>query len=509
MPAKCAVAALLVAFGGKSLQSAAANGDTRTISLHHVHTGEDITITYKRNGRYDPEALKQLNWFLRDWRRNEATRMDPELIDVVWEVSRRVGDGTPVSVIGGYRAPGTNAMLRQRSKSVARNSLHMAGHAMDLYIPGASLEDLRVLGLRLQRGGVGYYPTSGSPFVHLDTGSIRHWPRMTHEQLARVFPDGRTVHIPSDGQPLSGYALALADVEKHGGTPGRASMEAAQQAGLAIESKPKRNFLAALFGKDNNDEDEADPATTAAVASAKPAPRGATVVSTVFTRPDPNRPVPTPRSAPAVAEQQAPYRVAAVPIPPMRPSRRAPDPRVAASDLSGANAVIASRGIWDIGGLKQLSDGAALTLAAVELSSAARTRPERSGPALAYAVERDRNAGGGKTGTGSVAKSAPQRADASVPAVPAVTTAVSQNFDDVWMRAVVLAPDLHHFMSATLLGEPDYRDLRALMRKPSSALAMTFSNDPLAGMSAQQFSGEAIVFLDTISFVTRTAFLQQ
>ena len=74
-----------------------------------------------------------------------------------------------------------------------------------------------IVGLRLQRGGVGFYPTSGSPFVHLDTGTIRHWPRMTHEQLAKVFPDGRTVHIPSDGQPLPGYALALADVERRGG----------------------------------------------------------------------------------------------------------------------------------------------------------------------------------------------------------------------------------------------------------------------------------------------------
>ena len=61
--------------------------------------------------------------------------------------------------------------------------------------------------MRLQRGGVGFYPGS---FVHVDVGSVRHWPRMTHDQLARVFPNGRTVHIPSDGQPLSGYTLALA-----------------------------------------------------------------------------------------------------------------------------------------------------------------------------------------------------------------------------------------------------------------------------------------------------------
>ena len=72
----------------------------------------------------------------------------------------------------------------------------MLGHAIDFYIPDVPLEQIRAAGLRLQRGGVGFYPTSGSPFVHLDTGSVRHWPRMTHDQLAAVFPDGRTVHLP-------------------------------------------------------------------------------------------------------------------------------------------------------------------------------------------------------------------------------------------------------------------------------------------------------------------------
>ena len=104
-------------------------------------------------------------------------------------------------------------MLRRRSSGVARFSQHMLGHAMDFYIPDVPLEQIRAAGLRLQRGGVGFYPTSGSPFVHLDTGSVRHWPRMTHDQLARVFPDGRTVHLPSNGGPMKGYELARADIE--------------------------------------------------------------------------------------------------------------------------------------------------------------------------------------------------------------------------------------------------------------------------------------------------------
>ena len=107
-------------------------------------------------------------------------------------------------------------MLRGRSKrsGVARHSQHTLGKAIDFYIPGVPLDKLRETAMRLQGGGVGYYPTSGSPFVHLDVGNVRAWPRMTREQLVKLFPDGRTVHLPTDGTPLPGYELARADVER-------------------------------------------------------------------------------------------------------------------------------------------------------------------------------------------------------------------------------------------------------------------------------------------------------
>jgi uncharacterized protein YcbK (DUF882 family) len=206
-------AALLV-LGAHGLQRADANGDTRTISLHHVHTREDITVTFKRNGRYDEAALQKLSHFLRDWRKNEQVRIDPHLIDLLWEVHREVGANGPIHVICGYRSPETNAMLRARSNGVALFSHHMTGSAIDFSIPGVPIEEVRVAALRLQGGGVGYYPNSGSRFVHLDVGNVRHWPRMSREELVRVFPNQRTVHIPSDGQPLAGYALALMDLER-------------------------------------------------------------------------------------------------------------------------------------------------------------------------------------------------------------------------------------------------------------------------------------------------------
>jgi uncharacterized protein YcbK (DUF882 family) len=209
-------AAAVFFFGCQPLESVIANGDTRTISFHHLHTGEDLTITYKRDGKFDEAALEKLNWLLRDWRIEQPTKMDPYLIDLLWEVSREVGGKEPIQIVCGYRSPSTNAMLRASSRGVAQFSQHMLGKAIDFYIPNVELSQLRDVGLRLQRGGVGFYPTSGWPFVHLDTGNVRHWPKVTREYLARLFPDGKTVHIPADGRPMAGFQLALAEIQSRG-----------------------------------------------------------------------------------------------------------------------------------------------------------------------------------------------------------------------------------------------------------------------------------------------------
>src|SRR6218665_3369361 len=124
--------------------------------------------------------MKKITYFLRDWRSQDQTNMDRRLFDILWEVYRDVDGKAPIQIISAYRSPTTNAMLRRRSSGVARASQHMLGHAMDFFIPGVALEKIRFAGLRLQRGGVGFYPTSGSPFVHLDTRNIPHRPPMTH-----------------------------------------------------------------------------------------------------------------------------------------------------------------------------------------------------------------------------------------------------------------------------------------------------------------------------------------
>jgi len=204
------VALLLLAAQGAAPVTAG-SGD-RTLWLYHTHTHETAKFTYKHNGQYDQNVLSQMNVFLADWRTHEPTHMDPHLFDLLWEVYQDVGGSQPYNIVSAYRTPATNAYLRSRSKAVAENSQHILGHAMDVYIPGVSLATLRAAAMRHQVGGVGFYPTSGSPFVHMDTGGVRAWPRMTRAQLERVFPDGKTLHLPVDGKPLSDtgrrYAMA-------------------------------------------------------------------------------------------------------------------------------------------------------------------------------------------------------------------------------------------------------------------------------------------------------------
>jgi uncharacterized protein YcbK (DUF882 family) len=211
-----AIAAGLAFFLAQSAAPVTASGETRTLWLHHTHTGKDGKFTFKRDGQYDAGVLREMNIFLADWRTGTPTKMDPHLFDLLWEVYQDVGASQPYNIVSSYREPKTNAMLRAKSSGVAENSQHMLGKAMDVYIPGVKLSTLRAAAMKHQVGGVGYYPTSGSPFVHMDTGNVRAWPRMTTAQLKTVFPDGKTLHIPVDGRPLSktGYAYAQTEWKK-------------------------------------------------------------------------------------------------------------------------------------------------------------------------------------------------------------------------------------------------------------------------------------------------------
>nr|WP_246340187.1 DUF882 domain-containing protein [Ancylobacter tetraedralis] len=526
------------------LQDAVANGDTRTISLHHVHSGESATITFKKNGRYDPAALKQLNVLLQDWRRKEPTNMDPRLFDIVWEVYRDTGATDPIQVIGGYRSPETNSMLRARSRGVAQTSLHMQGKAMDFYIPGVSLAKIREAGLRLQRGGVGFYPTSGSPFVHLDTGGIRHWPRMTRTELARVFPDGRTVHIPADGKPMPGYALALADVEARGSEPGGAGAAFAGLSG-GNNPKPRKNLFASLFGKEEDDEDSAPaPTRSAPAAAARPAPtvvaaadettdaapeaEAAASTPTAAARAVP-RPTPNPIGRVAMAQVAAtpsPVEpvpavpapapvVAAVPLPPAAPlaDRQAlaalaasvPRPPVRSAPPSDAAEAIAAL------------PAAAAPVAVVASAGTTAPRPparpgevnglpelivrgtEGGGPALAYASA---TAGDIFPVTHAQPGRAPAPAASTHAASPPRTGASYTRDMQADIRRLFNGPTV---AKTAELRTPELRRFAAFVAPPRQVVAGGFGKDGSNGLSTTHFTGAAVVAVPVVAMISGPA----
>ena len=172
--------------------SATASAESRTLSLYFPHTKENLTVTYKKDGRYIASAMRKLNWFFRDWRRDKATNMDPVTIDLLWELYQDLGARKPAHIVSGFRSSTTNSMLRRIGRKVARYSQHIRGKAIDVYFPDVSSARLRGSALARRIGGVGYYPRSGRHgFVHIDSGTVRHWPRMSPLRLASVIKNHR------------------------------------------------------------------------------------------------------------------------------------------------------------------------------------------------------------------------------------------------------------------------------------------------------------------------------
>ncbi len=178
-----------------------AENDTRTITLYETHLRETTTVTFKRNGKFIPAGMKKLSYVLRDWRTGDKIRINPKLIDTIWELHKELGSTGPVHIVSGYRSPRTNAKLRRRGGGQAKRSQHMLGNAMDVRFPGVSTKKLRAAAMKKERGGVGYY--ASSRFVHVDVAGVRAWPRMSRYQLAMLFPYKATRHRPSSGGPLT------------------------------------------------------------------------------------------------------------------------------------------------------------------------------------------------------------------------------------------------------------------------------------------------------------------
>jgi hypothetical protein len=219
---------------------------------------------------------------------------------------------------------------------------------------------------------------------------------------------------------------------------------------------------------------------------------------------------------------------------------------------TSANAVISERGFWQTSPDNSAQLSAATKSAAARVASAESAvtgstpwpAPERAaatGSTLAYAPaahpafpSRPATASVPTAGAPSPARTAqaapttPQRdttvavkRGAEPPAATPPTSATpqtlaaalaqakaGQQFNDPWMRAMIVAPSAGGFMSTSLLGTTDFRTLSPYMQKPASSVMMTFAKDPHLGMSTQRFAGTAVVFVSTVTFSRRTASLR-
>jgi hypothetical protein len=437
-------------------------------------------------------------------------------------------------------------MLRRRSRGVARFSEHMLGHAVDFYIPGVPLEELRVIGLRMQRGGVGFYPTSGSPFVHMDTGGVRMWPRMTRDQLLHVFPDGRTVYLPTDGRPLPGYALALAELKRRGQNPTQTWFDVARAEGLdknivlASNDQPNARRSARYY-----DMTEADREEDAREAAAAPQP--------VRTSPSPVAQTQPANALLAALEREAARRRTQASMTATAPASGGGALYQTASYTGPAagslvqpavltpNQIIAARGYWqgadeDSSATQtaELSDGPVRHVLFASVADATGSITPNAGAledrvssdlALSYAHQANPDVSPATSAapnsramlaqagpqhpptdtTIALKRAADQIASTIVEARPRLGPVgdTGTRFDDPWLDAILVSPSVRQYLTALALGPQDYSALESLVQKPASSLLMTFGADPNPGMTYDRFTGSAVVFM-----ATHTASLQ-
>lgn len=301
-------------------QLTAAFSDTRTIAFTNIHTKETISVLYKRNGSYIPEAMDKIDWVMRDWRRNEKTKMDPHTIDILWEMHTELGSKEPISIICGYRSRATNEMLRKTVGGQASESQHITGKAVDVTFPDVPLKQIRYSALIREQGGVGYYPTSGIPFVHVDTGRVRHWPRLPRYELALLFPNGKSQHHPADGGGITRDDVRVAQAQHKD--------LATQIAGFfTLRQQPKDAVQVADASSVRPAAPIAPAAKPAPVPALKPEPRLASLTPQIL---PPSKPVtaavPAPQPKLTVAAAVPQPKLVSAPKLVERPSRFTPGP---------------------------------------------------------------------------------------------------------------------------------------------------------------------------------------
>jgi hypothetical protein len=376
---------------------------------------------------------------------------------------------------------------------------------------------------------------------------VRMWPRMTRDQLMHVFPDGRTVHIPSDGRPLSGYALALADLRTRGGTTSDLLLEQARSAGVDVADNglpaqpapPRFASIATFLGlaHDEEDEDAAAAAAPVATASADTAApnlrtRAKAAVAAAVDRAEDKLTRVQDKLAKAedkIAAEKTKLAKVASKVHVVSRAEAAP------AAAPTPNQIVADRGFWPAaaattGSPAQSADATgsvnpfaspydAPSRALAYADQGASETPARAASVTAVPLPRIAAPSVLPAQTGESETTIAWKRTSDQPASAVLTVAHQKlatpladptRISDPWLRALLAVPNLTRSLSTTPSKARDVRTMAALMVKPKSSVVMTFSDDPNAGLTNDRFSGSAIMFMSTVTYPysLRTAQLQ-
>ena len=144
-------------------------GDVRRVRMYSQRTGESLDTIYFADGRYVPEALTEISYFMRDWRQNKMMKYDAHNVDNLAATLALMDTDEPYLMISGYRTPQTNRML----KGAASHSFHLRAMAADVRLKSRSVKQISGAAFACNGGGVGIYNRSN--FVHMDCGPVRSW----------------------------------------------------------------------------------------------------------------------------------------------------------------------------------------------------------------------------------------------------------------------------------------------------------------------------------------------
>jgi uncharacterized protein YcbK (DUF882 family) len=154
------------------------------LRLYVYHVDEFLTIQYlDEKGRWIDEAYQRINHLLRSRGDDAEILMDKRLIELADHLQDHF-QVDAIEVISAYRSLDFNKQLKQKGHSVANESLHTKGLALDIHIDEITEADLRDYLLKIHKGGVGYY--GDRLMVHVDFGPIRKWHGGNYRENTRI-----------------------------------------------------------------------------------------------------------------------------------------------------------------------------------------------------------------------------------------------------------------------------------------------------------------------------------